>query len=116
MTYYAGSDGILRDAKTLAGINPFDIPDPYDLSKLPELQSLWLQYTYSETAESISQEEFLKNRNSADSGNLRSDVYYYQLLSTFFSLDLRDEETNKLDEQLNGLLTPNFMAIKKKAK
>ncbi|MCR5510440.1 MAG: hypothetical protein K6F54_05770 [Lachnospiraceae bacterium] len=103
VTYYAGSDGILRDAKTLAGINPFDIPDPYDLSKLPELQSLWLQYTYSETAESISQEDFLKNRNSADSGNLRSDVYYYQLLSTFFSLDLRDEETNKLDEQLNGL-------------
>ncbi|MBO4900804.1 MAG: hypothetical protein J5509_11005 [Lachnospiraceae bacterium] len=103
VTYYAGSDGILRDAKTLAAINPFDIPDPYDLSKLPELQSLWLQYTYSETAESISQEDFLKNRNSADSGNLRSDVYYYQLLSTFFSLDLRDEETNKLDEQLNSL-------------
>lgn len=103
VTYYAGSDGILRDAKSMMPVNTFDIPDPYDLSKLPELQSLWLQYTYSETADSISQEDFLKNRNSRDSGNLRSDVYYYQLLSTFFSLDLRDAETNKCDSQLIAL-------------
>ncbi len=103
VSYYAGADGILRDAKTLLPINTFDIPDPYDLSKLPELQPLWLQYTYSESTQNISQADFLKNRNSEETGNLRSDVYYYQLLSTFFSLDLRDEETNKCDEDLQRL-------------
>ncbi len=103
VSYYAGADGILRDAKTMLPINVFDVPDPYDLSKLPELQPLWLQYTYSESTQNISQSDFLKNRNSEQTGNLRSDVYYYQLLSTFFSLDVRDEETNKCDEDLQRL-------------
>ena len=103
VSYYAGADGILRDAKTMLPVNVFDIPDPYDLSKLPELQPLWLQYTYSESAQEISQADFLKNRNSEQTGNLRSDVYYYQLLSTFFSLDVRDAETNKCDEDLQRL-------------
>ena len=103
VSYYAGADGILRDAKTMLPVNVFDVPDPYDLSKLPELQPLWMQYTYSDTAQEISQADFLKNRNSEQSGNLRTDVYYYQLLSTFFSLDVRDEETNKCDEDLERL-------------
>ena len=34
---------------------------------------------------------------------MRSDVYYYQILSTFFSLDLRDAQTNKCDQQLQSL-------------
>lgn len=103
VSFYAGADGILRDAKTMLPVNVFDIPDPYDLSKLPELQPLWLQYTYSESTQDISQSDFLKNRNSEQSGNLRSDVYYYQLLSTFFSLDVRDAETAKCDEDLQRL-------------
>ena len=103
VTYYAGADGILIDAKTLDPINPFDIPDPYDLSKLPELEPLWLQYTYSEKKDPITQDQFLENRNSEDTGNLRTDVYNYQVLSTFFSLNLRDEETDKCDEDLNNL-------------
>ncbi len=103
VTYYVGADGIMRDARTMDPVNPFDVPDPYDLSKLPELNPIWMQYTLSETATEISQEDFLKNRNSADNGNLRSDVYYYQLLSTFFSLDLQDEETKKYDDKLAAL-------------
>ncbi|MCR5100701.1 MAG: hypothetical protein K6B41_05005, partial [Butyrivibrio sp.] len=105
VTYYAGADGILYDAVTGLPVNAFDIPDPYDLKHLPELEPLWLQYTYSTSTQDITQEDYLESRNSKDSGNLRTDVYYYQLLSTFFQLDLRDEETNKLDEQLSALNT-----------
>ncbi len=111
VTYYVGSDGILRDAKTMAAINPFDLPDPYDLAGLPELDPIRSQYTSSNSATSITQEDFLANKNSKDSGNLRSDVYLYQLLSTFFSLDLRDSQTNKLDEQLNNL-NNTYIALK----
>ncbi len=111
VTYYVGADGVMKDAKTLAGVNPFDVPDPYDLSGLKELEPILTQYTMSSSKRSISQEDFLKNKNSETSGNLRSDVYYYQLLSTFFSLDLRDEETNKCDEQLKNLNSA-YIALK----
>jgi hypothetical protein len=111
VTYYVGSDGVLRDAKTMAGLNPFDIPDPYNLANLPELDPIRTQYTMSEGATSISQEDFLSNRNSKDSGNLRSDVYYYQLLSTFFSLNLRDAATDKCDTQLANL-NQSYIALK----
>ena len=103
VTHYCGADGVLRDAKTMAGINPFDIPDPYDLSSLPELEPIRTQYTQSQSATSISQDKFLENRGSNESGNIRSDVYYYQLLSTFFSLNLRDAQTDKCDLQLKNL-------------
>lgn len=101
--YYAGADGILIDLLNDKGVNPFDIPDPYDLKQLEELNPLWLQYTYSTESQDISQDDFLTTRNSKDSGNLRSDVYYYQILSTFFNLNLRDETTNKYDKQLAAL-------------
>ncbi len=103
VTYYVGADGILRDAKTMAAINPFDLPDPYDLAGLPELDPIRSQYTSSNSATTISQDDFLANRNSTDTGNVRSDVYLYQLLSSFFSLDLRDSQTDKLDQQLKDL-------------
>ena len=102
VTFYVGADGVMRDAKTMAGVNPFDVPDPYDLSSLPELDPIRSQYTMSNES-SISQEDFLENRGSKDTGNIRSDVYYYQLISTFFALDLRDEETNKCDDTLRKL-------------
>ena len=111
VTYYAGSDGVLKDAKTMAAINPFDLPDPYDLSTLTELDPIKTQYTYSASANEVSQEDYLKNKNSRDNGTLRSDVYIYQMLSTFFSLDIRDAQTNKLDKQLQNL-NSNYMALK----
>ena len=115
VTYYVGADGIMRDAKTMAGMNPFDIPDPYDLSSLPELDPIRSQYTSSQSDTSISQEDFLSNRGSADSGNMRSDVYYYQLLSTFFSLNLRDAQTDKCDSQLRAL-NEAYIALKGEGK
>ncbi len=115
VTYYAGKDGILKDAKTLAAKNPFDIPDPYDLSSLPELEPIRSHFTSSQSETSISQTEFLDNKGSKTSGNMRSDVYYYQLLSTFFSLNLRDAQTNKCDQQLQAL-NDSYIALKGQGK
>ena len=115
VTYYVGSDGIMKDAKTLAVVNPFDIPDPYDLSGLTELEPIRTQFTSSASANEVTQKDFLKNKNSGDNGTLRSDVYTYQMLSTFFSLDLRDAQTDKLDGQLQNL-NSNYIALKKDGK
>ena len=101
--YHVTADGTVTDVMNEAEINPFDIPDPYNLSKLPELQSLWIQYTNSETADGISEEDYLENKNSENSGNQRVDVYNYQILTSFFSLDLRDSETDELDADLARL-------------
>jgi len=101
--YYVGKDGVLHDAKTDAAQNPFNTPDPYDLKKLPELQTLWLQYANSTEADSITQDEYLKNKNSDQSGNKRTDVYNYQFLTAFFSLDLRDGDTDKYDADIDRL-------------
>ena len=47
--YYVGPDGIMIDVATGREVNPFDIPNPYNLSKLPELEPLWMQYTNSQS-------------------------------------------------------------------
>lgn len=103
VTDYIGADGILRDPKSMLPKNPFDDPDPYDLSGLPELEPIRMQYTMSQSDTSITQEDFLEQKGSKESGNIRSDVYEYQLLSTFFSLNLRDAQTDKCDKQLADL-------------
>ncbi|MCR5503813.1 MAG: hypothetical protein K6F53_12480 [Lachnospiraceae bacterium] len=101
--YYVGRDGILIDVVKNQEVNPFNLVDPYDLKKLPELQSLMMQYTLDPAKTSISEEQFLKNRNAKDQDTIRAGVYYYQLLTTFFGLDLSDEDTKKYDEQLDQL-------------
>jgi len=101
--YYVGADGSVTDVKTGASVNPFDIPDPYNLSKLPELQSLWIQYASSASAEGIDEDDYLKNKNSENSGNTRIDVYNYQILTAFFSMNLKDSETDSLDADLARL-------------
>ncbi|MBQ4241809.1 MAG: hypothetical protein II732_03220, partial [Lachnospiraceae bacterium] len=100
--YYVGADGTVKNVKD-EDINPFDIPDPYKLSQLKELEPLWLQYTSSSEANDIDQAGYLKNKNSDNTGNKRTDVYNYQLLSTFFAMDLRDEETDGYDADLARL-------------
>ena len=54
--YYVGADGSVTDVMNDSEVNPFDLPDPYNLSKLKELEPLWLQYTNSTTADEIDQE------------------------------------------------------------
>lgn len=101
--YVVGADGTLIDVLDNKERNPFDLVSPYDLTQLPELEPLRLQYTYDPTKSGITEMKFLENRNAQDAGTLRSQVYYYQLITTFFTLDLRDDQTNKCDEQLNRL-------------
>ena len=101
--YYVGPDGRTIDVVRNKEINPFNRIDPYDLKKLPELEGLWIQYTYDNKKPGISQAEFLEQRNAEQKDEIRSSVYYHQLLTTFFSLNLRDEETNRLDEQVERL-------------
>lgn len=101
--YYVGKDGVVVDVMTGESKNPFDIPDPYDLSKLPELNPLWLQYTSSDEADEISEEDYLKNKNSKDAGSTRRDIYNYRLLTKFFGMDLRDSITDGYDADLARL-------------
>ncbi|MBR5420233.1 MAG: hypothetical protein IK115_03685 [Lachnospiraceae bacterium] len=101
--YYMGQDGKLIDVMNGEEKNPFDLVDPYDLTKLPELEPLRLQYTYSEEKTSIKEKEFLTNRNSWDKKAVRADVYYYRIITIFFDMDLRDAETNRCDEDLARL-------------
>ncbi|MBO5551453.1 MAG: hypothetical protein J5966_05790 [Lachnospiraceae bacterium] len=103
--YYVGADGAVIDVMTDSEVNPFDLPDPYNLSKLKELEPLWLQYTNSSSAEEIDQEEYLENHSSDKTGNKRSDVYQYQLLTAFFKMDLRDDETDGYDADLARLFS-----------
>ena len=84
-------------------INPFDIPNPYDLTRLPELEPLWTQYTNSEEVRQVSQDDYLKAKNSETTGNKRVDVYTYQVLNAFFAMNLRDKDTDSLDADLKRL-------------
>ncbi|MCR5033162.1 MAG: hypothetical protein K6A92_09890 [Lachnospiraceae bacterium] len=101
--YYVDEKGVLTDVYDNAEKNPFDLTDPYDLRNLPELESLKMQYTFSKELDTISELEFLNNRTSFDQGKVRADVYYYQIITTFFGLNMQDAETAKLDEQLDRL-------------
>ena len=101
--YFVGADGSVTNVKDDSEINPFDIPDPYNLSHLKELEPLWLQYTNSQSSEDIDEKEYLDLKNSNNTGNKRTDVYTYRLLSTFFAMDLRDDETDGYDADLARL-------------
>ncbi|MBR6172930.1 MAG: hypothetical protein IKQ49_07120 [Eubacterium sp.] len=101
--YYVGSDGIMIDVTNGREVNPFDVPDPYDLTKLPELEPLWTQYTNSEAVNYVSQDDYLKGKNSETTGNKRVDVYTYEFLNGFFSMNLRDAETDGYDADLRRL-------------
>ncbi len=101
--YFINEKGVLTDLYDQKEKNPFDLVDPYDLRNLPELEALKNQYTYSKEKSEITVQEFLKNRNSADKGTTRVDVYYYRSISVFFGLNLRDDETDTLDGQLDRL-------------
>ena len=102
--YYVNKDGILKDVTEGREQNPFNIINPYDLRNLPELDQLIQQYTGSDTEKNISEKNYLyKHKHSIDNDSVRSDVYYWRTVGVFFDLDLSDEETDKLDRQLDRL-------------
>ena len=100
--FYVGADGVVKNYKDEV-INPFDIPSPYDLSNLPEFEQLWFQYAQSTSHEPVSREKFLENRFSEDKKVEDSDNYLYDAISTFFKLDLTDDDTKALDEKLANM-------------
>ena len=100
--FYVGADGVVKNYKDEV-VNPFDIPSPYDLSNLPEFEQLWFQYAQSTSHEPVSRDKFLENRFSEDKNVEDSDNYLYDAISTFFKLDLTDDDTRALDEKLANM-------------
>lgn len=86
VTYYVGSDGIVRSASDNASVSIFDQPSPYDLYRLPELEALRIQYdnTYTEETSGVK-------------------LYFHDKLKEFFELDLRNSVTEECDRQLAAL-------------
>ena len=102
--YYVNKDGIMKDVTDGREVNPFNVINPYDLRNLPELDQLVQQYTGSDTEKYISEKNYIyKHKHSIDNDSLRSDVYNWRTVGVFFDLDLSDEETDKLDRQLDRL-------------
>lgn len=86
VTHVVGSDGILKEVVSGTTVNAFDIPNPYDLYNLPELEPLRIQFD---------------NTLSADSEGV--DRYYYEHLRDFFELDLKNDTTDECDRQLEQM-------------
>ena len=87
VTYVVGRDGKMTDARTGEEVNPFDIPDPYDLASMTEFQELKKVYdsSFSKDSKGISK-------------------YYFDKLSAFWETNLHDEQTDQCDRQLSNLL------------
>ena len=101
--YVIGANGTMTNALTGAVVNPFDVPDPYDLKSLPELSAVWQQYASASEPITVSLEDYLKNHNSEARGTIESDTYLYNVLTQFFGMDLRNARTYELDRQVNSL-------------
>lgn len=86
VTFYAGTDGIVRSATNSAAVCIFDQPSPYDLYRLSELEALRNQYdnTYTSETEGVSR-------------------YFHDQLWYFFGLNLRNAVTDECDRQINLL-------------
>lgn len=83
VTFYAGKDGIVRNAQNHSAVSIFDTPSPYDLYGLSELEALRMQYDNTYTSESTGVSRYFHNR-----------------LRDFFALDLRNAVTDECDRQL----------------
>lgn len=92
VTYYVGSDGILRDARTGNAVNLFDSPDPYNLYELEELEPIRLQYDNYLTE--------MINTTMSDDEVLN---YYYLQTQKFFNKDIKTKKMKELDKQLANL-------------
>lgn len=86
VTFYAGTDGIVRSATNSAAVCIFDQPSPYDLYRLSELEALRNQYdnTYTSETEGVSR-------------------YFHDQLWYFFGLNFRNAVTDECDRQINLL-------------
>lgn len=86
-THLTNSKGITKDLRTGETVSIYDIPEPYDLEVMEELEPLKLQYQ-------ILQEKKKKNE---------SDKIYVSMLSSFFSKDITNGQTSEGDKAVDGL-------------
>ena len=86
-THSVSADGTITDLRTGQTVCPFNIPDPYNLSNLPELDPIKLQYQGLQGKES---------KSDSDETNI-------DMLAVFFALDTKDDTTNQCDTRVNAL-------------
>ncbi len=87
MTHHTKSDGITYDLTNKSAIGIFDINDPYDLSKMDELEPIKLQYDVLVQAEEPSE-------------TMERDILY---IKEIYKFDRRTAKTNEIDAQLRAL-------------
>ena len=88
-THKTGSDGVTIDLRTEEEVSIFDIPNPYVLEGLEELQPLVRQYDVLQAKEEYTD----------------SDEEYLDMIKGFFEEDVQDDDTDALDETLASLET-----------
>ena len=101
--FVVGSDGKLHDANG-GDVNPYNNPDPYDLRRLDELRPVWFQYALdSSTEKNVTESVYLEDHNSKAKDREESDKYLYQKVTSFWSSNVRTDETNRIDAAINAL-------------
>lgn len=86
-THRTDANGITTDLRTGKTVSSFDIPDPYDLESMQELEPLKIQYQLIQEKEKKSD----------------SDEKYISMLSGFFGTSIRDSETDDCDASITAL-------------
>lgn len=86
-THRTDANGVTTDLRTGKTVSSFDIPDPYDLEAMQELEPLKIQYQLIQEKEKKSD----------------SDEKYISMLGGFFGASIRDSETNDCDSSINAL-------------
>ncbi len=86
VTHYTGADGITKDARSGSSVCIFDDPDPYDLLKLKELETLRM---------------IRSDKYGEEESGLHK--YIYQALKSFFAKDVQNDKTRDCDRALKSL-------------
>lgn len=86
-THRVAANGTVTDLRVQAAVNAFDIPDPYDLAEMEELQPIKLRWQYLQSKET----------------KTASDEKYLEMLEIFYGLSIEDDTTRDCDASLDAL-------------
>lgn len=86
-THLVAADGTVTDLRVQAYVNEFDIPDPYDLTNMEELEPIKMHYQYLQSKET----------------RTHSDEKYLQMMEIFYGLRIEDDTTRDCDASLDAL-------------
>lgn len=86
-THRVAADGTVTDLRVQAAVNEFDIPDPYDLEEMEELQPIKMHYQYLQSKET----------------KTKSDESYLEIMEIFYGLSIEDDTTRDCDASLDAL-------------